>query len=219
MSARFEVVHTDANGKTYLAGRGAATPVPIELRFWLHVDRKGPTECWEWTAHRNQSGYGMVDIAGKPRRAHRVSIFLATGRMPAANEAVRHHCDNPPCVNPAHLATGTPLDNSRDMISRGRSRSGVRQSEKTHCPQGHPYDDENTRHKNGHRSCRTCARDRAKRNRSGRRDALVRKWAAANGIDVAPRGLIRQQVHAMYAAAQGGARPVEVHEVDERSKP
>jgi len=39
------------------------------------------------------------------------------------------------------------------------------QSDRTHCPQGHPYDDENTYLHNGRRHCRACSRqrDRARR--------------------------------------------------------
>jgi hypothetical protein len=33
----------------------------------------------------------------------------------------------------------------------------------THCPQGHPYDDENTlTRRNGHRKCRECGREAAR---------------------------------------------------------
>lgn len=33
---------------------------------------------------------------------------------------IRHKCDHPYCCNIEHLEIGTPLDNIRDMINRGR---------------------------------------------------------------------------------------------------
>jgi hypothetical protein len=90
-------------------------------RFWAKVERRGPTECWEWRGARKPKGYGSFRIGNRVDCAHWVAYRLAVGEVPAGLQ-VLHSCDNPPCCNPAHLRPGTPLENTRDSIIRGRRR-------------------------------------------------------------------------------------------------
>ncbi|MFF6903484.1 HNH endonuclease [Streptomyces hydrogenans] len=97
-------------------------------RFWAKVDRRSPGECWPWTAAVNTCGYGVMRPEGRRTgptvKAHRVSLML-TG-VDIEGMVIRHSCDNPPCVNPAHLSVGTKADNSADMVSRDRHARGSR---------------------------------------------------------------------------------------------
>lgn len=95
-------------------------PEGIEERFWRFVDRSG--ECWIWTGSKRR-GYGQIAIGKNlaPALAHRVSFALA-GREFTGEGIVRHVCDNPPCVRPDHLLSGTMAENSEDMGARGRRK-------------------------------------------------------------------------------------------------
>lgn len=78
-----------------------------------------PDECWPWRGGRNSDGYGVFRAGRRLLLAHRIAYALAHGAP--GRRVVRHECDNPSCVNPAHLLAGTQRDNVRDMIARGRA--------------------------------------------------------------------------------------------------
>jgi len=94
----------------------------IESRFWRRVNKKDDHECWEWTGCRGGAGlYGSFSVGGKRCvRSHRFSWELANKQPVPAGLGVLHKCDNPICVNPAHLFIGTAQLNSRDCVSKNR---------------------------------------------------------------------------------------------------
>ena len=92
----------------------------LEDRFWSKVDKSG--DCWEWTGYR-VGGYGRLLVRGVNCRAPRIAWGLARSAIPPGLQ-VLHHCDNPPCVNPAHLFLGTHADNMADKSRKGRTARG-----------------------------------------------------------------------------------------------
>lgn len=89
--------------------------------FWSKVEI---TEaCWEWQAGKFQNGRGSFKWRGRNVQAYRIAWQMFNGRELRPGEYVLHHCDNPGCVRPDHLFTGTDLDNVRDKIAKGRERS------------------------------------------------------------------------------------------------
>jgi hypothetical protein len=149
----------------------------LEERFWAKVDRGDPDECWTWLAYRRPDGYGSLrmgtlGVDRRNERAHRLSWTLANGPIPAGL-LVLHRCDNPSCVNPAHLFLGTDQDNADDRQSKGR---GVRNGnqDKTHCAHGHLLAGANVYHRpRGGRSCRACHQVAVRRYRAAARQRSV----------------------------------------------
>ena len=94
-------------------------------RFWDKVDKS--SDCWEWLAGKVPSGYGAFLFNGKLQGAHRVSFQLTHGPIPEGDyygtAGVLHRCDNPSCVNPDHLFLGSPSDNMRDKVEKGRDNA------------------------------------------------------------------------------------------------
>lgn len=133
---------------------------PLEERFWEKVDRRGPDDCWLWTASLS-AGYGQIGLGGKDGgngHAHRVAWELSRGPIPVGLN-VLHRCDVPACCNPRHLFLGTLRDNTVDMYAKGRAAGPIAaNARKTQCERGHPFDEENTYWRSGGRGrdCRTC---------------------------------------------------------------
>lgn len=135
-------------------------------RFWAKVDKNGPVPtwapflgpCWIWTAGLQGGGYGQfnggsrIDNSRRKCIAHVYTYEALVGPVPDGLE-LDHLCRVRKCCNPAHLEAVTHAEN----MHRGLTIC-AENAAKVRCPDGHPYDDENTYVHQGHRHCRECMR-------------------------------------------------------------
>lgn len=93
-----------------------------EDRFKMQ-HRVSNSGCWEWTGGKDQDGYGTFrgEVLGQMfKRAHRWSFAFHNNQEIPKGSSVCHSCDNPSCVNPAHLWLGSTLENQQDKWRKGR---------------------------------------------------------------------------------------------------
>lgn len=97
--------------------------------IWDRVERRGPDECWRWLGSHSTNYYSenygqdrrpAVSYDGRNWYVYRLIYQWTTGEE-LGDRFARHSCDNPSCVNPAHVVPGTAKDNSADMMRRGRA--------------------------------------------------------------------------------------------------
>ncbi len=124
--------------------------------------------CWEWTLSLNECGYGEILIDQERYLIHRLFYTVYKGNL-VEGLVIDHLCRNRACCNPHHLEQVTQAEN----VKRGEAGKHFAEKAKliTHCPQGHPYNEENTyyakRKDNGKsRQCRICKYEAVKKHHS-----------------------------------------------------
>lgn len=89
-----------------------------------------------WTGPPQHAGVatsrGVIYHLGRGRQVFvgHAAVYLADGAWPDGQ--VLHTCDVPQCVRREHLYIGTPADNVRDRVTRGRGRAPDKRGERHH---------------------------------------------------------------------------------------
>lgn len=147
----------------YVHGHNAGPPLRIRLLSQLVID---PSGCLLWTGPTDKDGYGRVWLGRRMRPVHRVMWEMFEGPIPdglTLDHVKARGCTHKNCASIAHLE---PVPNKVNVM-RGETIPAIN-ARKTHCPQGHPYDEVNTYWRNGWRACRACHRATANRARAKR---------------------------------------------------
>jgi hypothetical protein len=93
-------------------------------RFMSKVATGTGDECWNWTGRLDDYGYGTFAFRRRIWKAHRAAVVLLMSAE-IHTPCVLHRCDNPRCVNPAHLFFGTHTDNMRDKMAKARGNHPI----------------------------------------------------------------------------------------------
>ncbi len=98
-----------------------------EFKNWFLARVTKTDSCWLWNQKLDRDGYGSTMLNNMRLKAHRAAYFLFVGDF-EEGKFVCHKCDNPTCVNPAHLFLGTHQDNERDKDLKGRRPVSIHKS-------------------------------------------------------------------------------------------
>lgn len=146
----------DFEGQYQVSNRGQVKSLPRTL-----VNRNGVVSNLKGRILlplKDRYGHLSVMLTAKYKRSiHRI---VANAFIPNPNgyPLVRHIDGNPANNEVSNLAWGTQKQNMADRRLHGTDPYLNR----THCPYGHEYNEENTYHWGNHRKCRTCMRLRAR---------------------------------------------------------
>jgi len=125
----------------------------LRARFMAKV--RVSSDCWEWLAYKDPSGYGAMKVGGVRVNAHRVSHELFKGEIPDGMW-IDHLCRNRGCVNPDHLEAVEPRVNTLRGV--GPLMSILRAEARTQCDKGHELTSDNIVSWTGRKNCLTCYR-------------------------------------------------------------
>lgn len=117
--------------KKYITSFNYRIPLIERLLTKVRIDSNG---CWNFTGGKDSSGYGRIKVGHHNLGAHKVCFLLMVGDYDQEKFELMHSCDNPACINPAHLTPGTHSDNILDAISKGRHTTTKRKQFKNMEP-------------------------------------------------------------------------------------
>lgn len=166
-------------------------------RFWVKARRDGESGCWLWTGAGDR--YGRFYLNGRLRLAYQVAYEILVGPVPDGLE-LDHLCRTTKCVNPGHLEPVTHQENC------ARADIGAKFRNRTHCPAGHAYDEQNTIvRRDGTRQCRSCKNASAREYKRKRKEAGLCPKCGSKELTNGTCGHCKG-IHARWMKARGEGR-------------